>query len=130
MDGRETSARLRHTFRVAVAAHTQALITQMSMTAACNRHHSLDQRLSRWLLLSMDLVRSPELSMTHERMSNMLGVRREGVTAGALRLREAGIIRYARGHISVLDRSGLERSSCECFGVVKREYERLMHVEA
>ena len=110
--------------------YTQALITQISMTAACNRHHSPDQRLSRWLLLSVDLLMSPELSMTHERMSNMLGVRREGVTAGALRLQEAGIIRYARGHISVLDRSGLERNSCECYRVVKREYERLMPVEA
>jgi CRP-like cAMP-binding protein len=110
--------------------YTQALITQMTMTAACNRHHSLDQRLSRWLLLSMDLVMSPELTMTHELMANMLGVRREGITAGALRLQQAGIIRYARGHISVLDRSGLEQNSCECYGAVKREYERLMPFEA
>ena len=110
--------------------YTQALITQMTMTAACNRHHSLDQRLSRWLLLSMDLVMSPELPMTDELMSNMLGVRREGITAGALRLQQAGIIRYARGHISVLERAGLERNSCECYGAVKREYERLMPVEA
>ena len=110
--------------------YTQALITQMTMTAACNRHHSLDQRLSRWLLLSMDLVMSSELTMTHELMSNMLGVRREGITAGAMRLQQAGIIRYARGHISVLDRSGLERISCECYGAVKREYERLMLVDA
>jgi CRP-like cAMP-binding protein len=106
--------------------YTQALITQMSQTAVCNRHHSLDQQLCRWLLLSLDRLRGNELVMTQELIANMLGVRREGVTEGALKLQKAGLIRYARGHITVLDRAGLEQRSCECYAVVKKEYDRLL----
>jgi CRP-like cAMP-binding protein len=106
--------------------YTQALITQMAQTAVCNRHHTLDQQLCRWLLLSLDRLRSSELQMTQELIANMLGVRREGVTEAALRLQRRGLIRYARGHISVLDRAGLEAGTCECYAVVKREYERLL----
>jgi CRP-like cAMP-binding protein len=106
--------------------YTQALITQMSQTAVCNRHHSLDQQLCRWLLLSLDRLASNELVMTQELIANMLGVRREGVTEGALKLQEAHLIRYARGRITVLDRKGLERRTCECYGVVKKEYDRLL----
>jgi len=106
--------------------YTQALITQMAQTAVCNRHHSLDQQLCRWLLLSLDRLQGNELLMTQELIANMLGVRREGVTEGALKLQNAGLIRYARGHITVLDRQGLERRSCECYAVVKREYDRLL----
>ena len=106
--------------------YTQALITQMSQTAACNRHHSLDQQLCRWLLLSLDRLQGDELVMTQELIANMLGVRREGVTEAALKLQAAGLIRYARGHISVLDRPGLERRTCECYEVVKKEYDRLL----
>jgi CRP-like cAMP-binding protein len=109
--------------------YTQALITQMSQTAVCNRHHSLDQQLCRWLLLSLDRLYSNEVVMTQELISNMLGVRREGVTEAALKLQKAGIIRYSRGHISVLDRPGLEKLSCECYAVVKREYDRLLPPE-
>jgi len=106
--------------------YTQALITQMAQTAVCNRHHSLDQQLCRWLLLSLDRLQGNELVMTQELIANMLGVRREGVTEGALKLQQAGLIRYARGHISVLDRDGLENRSCECYAVVKKEYDRLL----
>jgi CRP-like cAMP-binding protein len=106
--------------------YTQALITQMAQTAVCNRHHSLDQQLCRWLLLSLDRLSGNELVMTQELIANMLGVRREGVTEGALKLQQAGLIRYARGHISVLDRIGLEKRSCECYAVVKKEYDRLL----
>ena len=106
--------------------YTQALITQMAQTAVCNRHHSLDQQLCRWLLLSLDRLESNQLVMTQELIANMLGVRREGVTEGALKLQHAGLIRYARGHITVLDRPGLETRSCECYSVVKKEYERLL----
>ena len=106
--------------------YTQALITQMAQTAACNRHHSLDQQLCRWLLLSLDRLSGNELVMTQELISNMLGVRRESVTEAALRLQAAGLIRYARGHISVLSRAGLEQRSCECYAVVKKEYDRLL----
>jgi CRP-like cAMP-binding protein len=106
--------------------YTQALITQMSQTAVCNRHHSLDQQLCRWLLLSMDRLQGDELVMTQELIANMLGVRRGGVTEAALRLQEAGLIRYARGHIVVLDRPGLEKRACECYAVVKHEYDRLL----
>ena len=106
--------------------YTQALITQMAQTAVCNRHHSLDQQLCRWLLLSLDRLQGNELVMTQELIANMLGVRREGVTEGALKLQQAGLIRYARGHISVLDRDGLEKRSCECYAVVKKEYDRLL----
>ena len=98
--------------------YTQALITQMAQTAVCNRHHSLDQQLCRWLLLSLDRLRGQEIVITHERIAQMLGVRREGVTAGALRLQRAGLIRYRRGHISVLDRTGIERRSCECYAAM------------
>jgi CRP-like cAMP-binding protein len=106
--------------------YTQALITQMAQTAVCNRHHSLDQQLCRWLLLSLDRLQGNELVMTQELIANMLGVRREGVTEGALKLQQAGLIRYARGHISVLDRIGLQKRSCECYAVVKKEYDRLL----
>jgi CRP-like cAMP-binding protein len=108
--------------------YTQALITQMSQTAVCNRHHSLDQQLCRWLLLSMDRLQGDELVMTQELIANMLGVRREGVTESALKLQRAGLIRYARGHITVLDRAGLESRTCECYAVVKKEYERLLPI--
>ncbi|HEX5785714.1 MAG TPA: Crp/Fnr family transcriptional regulator [Burkholderiaceae bacterium] len=106
--------------------YTQALITQMAQTAVCNRHHSLDQQLCRWLLLSLDRLTGNELVMTQELIANMLGVRREGVTEGALKLQKAGLISYARGHIHVLDRAGLERRTCECYAVVKKEYDRLL----
>ncbi|MEQ1518233.1 MAG: Crp/Fnr family transcriptional regulator [Usitatibacteraceae bacterium] len=106
--------------------YTQALITQMSQTAVCNRHHSLDQQLCRWLLLSLDRLQGAELVMTQELIANMLGVRREGVTEAAHKLQTAGLIRYARGHITVLDRVGLEERCCECYGVVKHEYDRLL----
>ena len=106
--------------------YTQALITQMSQTAVCNRHHSLDQQLCRWLLLSLDRLEGTDLVMTQELIANMLGVRREGVTEAAHKLQEAGLIRYSRGHISVLDRMALERRVCECYGVVKKEYDRLL----
>jgi CRP-like cAMP-binding protein len=106
--------------------YTQALITQMAQTAVCNRYHSLDQQLCRWLLLSLDRLQGDELIMTQELIANMLGVRREGVTEAALRLQSAGLIRYARGRITVLDRSGLERRTCECYAVVKKEYDRLL----
>ncbi|MCY7386719.1 MAG: Crp/Fnr family transcriptional regulator [Burkholderiales bacterium] len=106
--------------------YTQALITQMAQTAVCNRHHSLDQQLCRWLLLSLDRLPGNELVMTQELIANMLGVRREGVTEAAHKLQHAGLIRYARGHISVLDRPGLEKRSCECYAVVRQEYDRLL----
>ena len=106
--------------------YTQALITQMSQTAVCNRHHSLDQQLCRWLLLSLDRLPGDELVMTQELIANMLGVRREGVTEAALKLQQAGLIRYSRGRINVLDRSALERRTCECYAVVKRESDRLL----
>ncbi|MDB5897366.1 MAG: hypothetical protein JWP41_968, partial [Ramlibacter sp.] len=106
--------------------YTQALITQMAQTAVCNRHHSLDQQLCRWLLLSLDRLQGSELRMTQELIANMLGVRREGVTEAALKLQAGGLIRYARGHITVLDRPGLEERTCECYAVVKKEYDRLL----
>jgi CRP-like cAMP-binding protein len=106
--------------------YTQALITQMAQTAVCNRHHSLDQQLCRWLLLSLDRLQVNELVMTQELIANMLGVRREGVTEAAVKLQNAGLIRYTRGHITVLDRAGLERRTCECYAVVKKEYDRLL----
>jgi CRP-like cAMP-binding protein len=106
--------------------YTQSLITQMSQTAVCNRHHSVDQQLCRWLLLSLDRLDSDEIQMTQELIANMLGVRREGVTEAAGRLQAQGVIRYARGKISVLDRPRLERLSCECYAVVKRESDRLL----
>lgn len=106
--------------------YAQALMTQMAQTAVCNRHHSLDQQLCRWLLLSLDRLEGDELVMTQELIANMLGVRREGVTEGATKLQEAGVIRYARGRITVLNRPELERRSCECYQVVKTEYDRLL----
>ncbi len=105
---------------------TQALITQMAQTAVCNRHHALEQQLCRWLLLSLDRLPGNVLSMTQELIANMLGVRREGVTQAAGRLQEQGMIRYSRGRIKVLDRAKLETSVCECYSVVKREYDRLL----
>jgi CRP-like cAMP-binding protein len=106
--------------------YTQALLTQMAQTAVCNRHHTLDQQLCRWLLITLDRLKGSELVMTQELIANMLGVRREGVTDGALKLQEAGLIRYTRGRISILDRPGLEARSCECYAVVKKEYDRLL----
>jgi CRP-like cAMP-binding protein len=106
--------------------YTQALITQMIQTAACNRHHSVEQQLCRWLLLTMDRIPSGNLVMTQELVASMLGVRREGITQAAGRLQDAAVIRYRRGHISVLDRGGLEKRSCECYAVVKKEIGRLL----
>lgn len=106
--------------------YTQALITQMAQTAVCNRHHTLDQQLCRWLLLSLDRLQGNELVMTQELIANMLGVRREGVTEAALHLQKMGLIRYSRGRITVLDRPGLEGRTCECYAVVKKEYQRLL----
>ena len=106
--------------------YTQALITQVAQAAACNRHHSLDQRLCRWLLMDLDRVQGNELVATQEQIADMLGVRREGVTECALRLQSLGLIRYARGHILVVDRMGLEKQACECYAMVKKEYERLL----
>ena len=105
---------------------TQALITQMAQTAVCNRHHSVDQQLCRWLLLSLDRLASNKLTMTQELIANMLGVRREGVTDAAGKLQDAGIIRYHRGRVTVIDRAKLESRVCECYGVVKREFDRLL----
>ncbi len=125
--------RLKNEFeRFGVTSHlllryTQALITQMAQTAVCNRHHSVDQQLCRWLLLSLDRLPSNELTMTQELIANMLGVRREGVTEAAGKLQAAGLIHYRRGKITVLDRPGLEARSCECYRVVKSEFERLLH---
>jgi CRP-like cAMP-binding protein len=109
--------------------YTQALLTQMAQTAVCNRHHSLDQQLCRWLLLSLDRLSGTELIMTQELISNMLGVRREGVTEAAGSLQNAGLIKYSRGHITVLDRAGLEARTCECYAVVKKEFDRLLPAE-
>jgi len=106
--------------------YTQALITQMTQTAVCNRHHAVDQQLCRWLLLSLDRLPGSELVMTQELIANMLGVRREGVTEAAGKLQSEGLIHYSRGHISVLDRRRLEARVCECYAVVKREYDRLL----
>ena len=106
--------------------YTQALITQMAQTAVCNRHHTLDQQLCRWLLLSLDRLQDNKLVMTQELIANMLGVRREGVTEGALKLQRAGLISYTRGRITILDRPGLEKRTCECYAVVRKEYARLL----
>jgi CRP-like cAMP-binding protein len=106
--------------------YTQALITQMAQTAVCNRHHSVDQQLCRWLLLSLDRLPANQLNMTQELIANMLGVRREGVTEAAGKLQDAGIIQYKRGRITVLDRPRLEQTSCECYSVVKKEFDRLL----
>ncbi len=125
------SAALKEEFTHAPVLHlllryTQALITQMAQTAVCNRHHSLHQQLCRWLLLSLDRLPGNELVMTQELIANMLGVRREGITEGAVKLQKAGVIRYSRGRIVVLDRPGLEKLACECYAVVKKEYDRLL----
>ena len=106
--------------------YTQALIAQMAQIAVCNRHHTVDQQLCRWLLLSLDRLPGNELVVTQELIANMLGVRREGVTEAAVALQRAGLISYRRGHITVVDRPGLEQRSCECYAVVKAEYDRLM----
>jgi CRP-like cAMP-binding protein len=118
----ERSVALRHV----MLRYTQALITQMAQTAACVRHHSVDQRLCRWLLMQLDRVEGADLHGTHETIAHMLGVRREGVTEAAHRLQTDGVIRYARGHIAVLDRAALERRTCECYAVVSKEYDRLL----
>ena len=109
--------------------YTQALMTQMSQTAACNRHHSVEQQLCRWLLLTLDRLPSNELTMTQELIAGMLGVRREGITETAGNLQREGLISYRRGHITVLDRTGLESHACECYGVVKKEFHRLLSVK-
>ncbi|MDR6231196.1 CRP-like cAMP-binding protein [Pseudomonas sp. SORGH_AS199] len=111
---------------VLMLRYTQALITQMSQTAVCNRHHSIDQQLCRWLLLSLDRLPGNQLNMTQELIANMLGVRREGVTEAAGKLQRRGVIEYSRGHITVLDRKQLEQLSCECYDVVKKETDRLL----
>jgi CRP-like cAMP-binding protein len=115
-----------HPLQHLLLRYTQALITQMAQTAVCNRHHSVEQQLSRWLLLSLDRLNSNELNMTQELIANMLGVRREGVTEAAVKLQTAGLIKYNRGHIKVLDRPRLEERVCECYAVVKRETDRLL----
>ena len=111
--------------RLLMLRYTQALITQMAQTAVCNRHHSIDQQLCRWILLSLDRLPSNQLSMTQELIANMLGVRREGVTHAAGKLQQQGVVEYHRGHITVLDREKLEQLSCECYAVVKKETDRL-----
>jgi CRP-like cAMP-binding protein len=113
-------------FQRLLLRYTQALITQMGQTAVCNRHHSVEQQLCRWLLMSLDRLGSNELTMTQELISNMLGVRREGVTESASKLQKLGLIEYHRGHIKVLDRPALEAHCCECYQVVKTEFERLL----
>ena len=118
----ERGAGLQH----ALLRFTQALITQMAQTAVCNRHHTVDQQLCRWLLLSLDRLRSKQLRMTQELIANMLGVRRVGVTEAAGKLQADGLIQYRRGHIAVLDRAGLESRVCECYAVVRSEYDRLL----
>jgi CRP-like cAMP-binding protein len=107
-------------------SYTQALFTHMAQTSACNRHHALDQQLCRWLLLYLDRRRGTDIVVTHERIADMLGVRREGVTGAALKLQKAGLIQYRRGRIAILDRAGLEERSCECYAVVRRAYDRLL----
>lgn len=128
---RVTATVLRHEFEthgaltLLLLKYTQSLFTQMSQTAVCNRHHSIDQQLCRWLLMSLDRLKSNSLTMTHELIANMLGVRREGVTEAAGKLQKLGVIEYSRGHITVLDRARLERLCCECYAVVKQESLRL-----
>ena len=112
--------------QLALLRYTQALITQISQTAACNRLHAIEQRLCRWLLLTRDRVPTDQVQMTQEFLAHMLGVRREGVTVAARHLQAAGLIRYARGHITILDRPGLEAMACECYGVVRDEFTRLL----
>ena len=107
--------------------YTQAFMTQMSQTAVCNRHHSVEQQLCRWLASTLDRLTSNELTITQELIAGMLGVRREGITEAAGNLQRAGLISYRRGHITVLDRSGLESRACECYNVVKKEFHRLLY---
>jgi CRP-like cAMP-binding protein len=118
--------RLGGPFQLALLRYTQALITQISQTAVCNRLHPIEQRLCRWLLMTRNRVPSDEILMTHEFIAHMLGVRREGVTAAAHHLQKAGLIRYRHGHITILDREGLEAATCECYRVVKDEFDRLL----
>jgi CRP-like cAMP-binding protein len=118
--------RRNETLTLLALRYTQALITQMAQTAVCNRHHSLDQQLCRWLLLSLDRLEGNELEMTQELIANMLGVRREGINTAAGKLQTLGVIRYRRGRIKVLDRKKLERLCCECYEVVKKEIDRLL----
>lgn len=113
-------------FMQQLLCYTQALFTHMAQTSACNRHHELDQQLCRWLLLNLDRRHGNEVTVTQERIAGMLGVRREGVTVAAIKLQKAGLIQYGRGRIAILDRSGLERRSCECYSVVRQAYERLL----
>ena len=125
-----TAAVLHHTrrspdFMQKLLGYTQALFTHMAQCSACNRHHALDQQLCRWLLLHLDRQEGTDMQITQERIACLLGVRREGVTGGALKLQKAGLIDYRRGHISIIDRSGLEARSCECYGVVRQAYDRL-----
>lgn len=125
-----TQALLHHTRRSPelmqhLLAYTQALFTHMAQSSACNRHHALDQQLCRWLLQHLDRQDNSDMQATQERIASLLGVRREGVTSGALKLQKAGLIEYHRGHISILDRDGLEARSCECYGVVRRAYDKL-----
>jgi CRP-like cAMP-binding protein len=117
------------TMQLLLLRYTQALITQMTQTAACNRHHSIEQRLCRWLLSTLDRVPESEFIVTHELVANMLGVRREGISEAAGKLQHAGFIRYRRGHIAVLERSGLETHACECYAVVRKELSRLLNDE-
>jgi CRP-like cAMP-binding protein len=112
-------------FMQQLLGYTQALFTHMAQCSACNRHHALDQQLCRWLLLHLDRQEGSDMQITQERIASLLGVRREGVTGGALKLQKAGLIDYRRGHISIIDRSGLEARSCECYGVVRQAYDRL-----
>jgi CRP-like cAMP-binding protein len=126
-----TSALLEEFDRCGPAMHlllryTHALIAQMTQTAVCNRHHNIEQQLCRWLLLSLDRLDGPDILVTQEGIANLLGVRREGVTAAAARLQRAGLIRYSRGRITVLDRNAVERCSCECYAAVRLEYDRLL----
>ena len=114
-------------FQLGLLRYTQALIIQISQTAVCNRHHTLEQQLCRWLLLTHDRTRADEMTMTHEMISHMLGVRRAGITEAAKRLSDMGLIRYARGRITFIDRPGLEAQVCECYQVVKQEYDRLLN---
>ena len=115
------------TIRLLLLRYTQALITQMAQTVVCNRHHSVDQQLCRWLLLSLDRLPSNELTITHDLIASMLGIRREGVTEAVNKLQRVGVINHSRGHITVLDRPALERLTCECYSMVKRETDRLLH---
>jgi len=124
---RRTGGRRAGVMQHLLLRYTQALMTQLSQTAVCNRHHSVEQQLCRWLLSTLDRLPSNELTMTHEHIACMLGVRREGITEAAGHLQQEGFIRYYRGHITVLDRAGLESRVCECYAVVKKEHERLLH---